>query len=234
MRPPTPDAPPGLRFPFDMDDVDADPLRTERMLLRPIRASDADDVYEYQRLPEVLRYIPWPERDRLEGRQHTLKRARARRLEHDDDAVIFAMELVGEPSVSISTTDAAADRAPSDRVIGDVMIRVGSVEHAQLELGWVVHPAFQRRGLAAEAAAAVMAFAFARLGAHRVSALLDARNAASATLCERLGMRREATILEEEFNDGEWQDTVIYGVLAREWSAHTAAAEWKARLTNPK
>ena len=30
---------------------------------------------------------------------------------------------------------------------------------------------------------------------------------------------REATILEEEYNDGEWQDTAVYGVLRREWAA---------------
>ena len=55
-----------------------------------------------------------------------------------------------------------------------------------------------------------------------MQAFLDARNAASAALCERLGMRREATILEEEYNDGEWQDTAVYGVLRREWAARRA------------
>ena len=53
-------------------------------------------------------------------------------------------------------------------------------------------------------------------------AFLDARNAASAALCERLGMRHEATLLEEEYNDGEWQDTAVYGILRREWAARHA------------
>ena len=64
-----------------------------------------------------------------------------------------------------------------------------------------------------------MGVAFDTLRAHRVHALLDARNAASAVLCERLGMRREATILEEQYDDGEWQDTAMYGILRREWAA---------------
>jgi len=173
---------------------------------------DAAEVYEYQRIPEVLRYLPWPMRERAEAYAHTARRAAGRMLAADGDFVFFAAILPG----------AAADGpvpADRDRLIGDVMIRVSSVQHAQLELGWVLHPDFQGRGYAREAATAVRDFAFEHLNPHRVQAFLDARNAASAALCERLGMRREATLLEEEFNDGEWQDTAVYGILRREWAA---------------
>ena len=100
-----------------------------------------------------------------------------------------------------------------------MMVRVSSVVHAQLEIGWVLHPDFQGRGFAREGAGALLDFMFETLNPHRVHAMLDARNAASAALCERLGMRREATLLEEEYNDGEWQDTAVYGILRREWAA---------------
>lgn len=216
---PDADGPPEIRLPFDMRAIDVEPLRTERMLLRPLAATDADDVYEYQRLPEVLRYIPWPERDRAEARVHTEQRADMRRLDGDGDAVFFAMVLDGEPSVS---------DASRDRVVGDLMIRVGSAEHAQLEIGWVLHPGFQRRGLAAEGAREVVGFMFERLGAHRVFAHLDVRNLASAALCERLGMRLEGTLREEEYHDGQWEDTAVYGELRREWRAARAAADAKA------
>lgn len=224
--PPRFDGPPHLALPFDLDDSPVAVIETDRLVLRPLEASDADDVWEYQRLPDVLRYIPWPERTRGEGREHTGKRAGMRRLEHDEDAVFYAMELLGEPRMG--RTDAAGgphvDRladAAGWRVIGDIMLRADRVEHGQLEIGWVVHPDFQGRGLAREAADAVLGVAFETLRAHRVHALLDARNAASAGLCERLGMRREATILEEEYNDGEWQDTAMYGLLHREWADRT-------------
>ncbi|GAA1956646.1 GNAT family N-acetyltransferase [Agromyces allii] len=226
------DGPPDLALPFDVDDPPFAPITTERLVLLPLETSDADDVWEYQRLPEVLRYIPWPERDRREAGEHTAKRAGLRRLENDGDAIFFAMALTGEPRMPrLPRTDAAAAAVDDDssdsasdggRVIGDIMLRADRVEHAQIEIGWVVHPDFQGKGLAREAAAAVMAVAFDTLRAHRVHALLDARNAASAALCERLGMRREATILEEEYNDGEWQDTAMYGVLRREWAERTA------------
>lgn len=213
---PQPDGPPALRFPYDASVLTAEPLRTERLVLRPLESTDAADVFEYQRIPEVLRYLPWPERNRAEGYEHTAKRAAGRVLADDGDFFVFAATLPGERSVGEST-DATGRRR--DRVIGDFMVRVSSAKHAQLELGWVLHPDFQGRGFAREAAGAVLDFVFETLQPHRVQAFLDARNAASAALCERLGMRREATILEAEYNDGEWQDTAIYGILRREWAA---------------
>jgi len=204
------DGPPALRFPYDASVLTEAPLRTERLVLRPLEASDAADVFEYQRIPEVLRFLPWPPRERAEAYAHTAKRAAGRVLVADGDFFVFAATLPGTPAVEDATRD---------RVIGDVMVRVSSAQHAQLELGWVLHPDFQGRGYAREAAAAARDFVFEHLRPHRVQAFLDARNAASAALCERLGMRREATILEEEYNDGEWTDTAVYGVLRREWAA---------------
>ena len=221
------DGPPALRFPFDATALTETPISTERLVLRPLEASDAPDVFEYQRIPEVLRYLPWPERDRAEAYEHTAKRAAARVLEGDGDFFVLAMTLPGVPSVEASTGVASTGGASSvespsvestrDRVIGDMMVRVSSAKHAQLELGWVVHPDFQGKGYAREAAVAIRDFAFETLNPHRIQAFLDARNEASAGLCQRLGMRREATILEEQYNDGEWQDTALYGVLRREW-----------------
>ena len=49
------DGPPALRFPYDAAALVATPLRTERLVLRPLEASDAADVYEYKRLPDVIR-----------------------------------------------------------------------------------------------------------------------------------------------------------------------------------
>ena len=208
------DGPPALRFPYDATALTDAPLRTERLVLRPLEASDAADVFEYQRLPEVIRFLPWPARDREQAYEHTAKRSSGRVLAADEDYVVLALVLPGEPSVG----------EVGDRVIGDMMVRVVNAQHAQLEVGWVLHPDFQGHGYAREAAGALVDFTFSTLNPHRVTAFLDARNGASAALCERLGMRREATILEEEYNDGEWTDTAIYGILRRERAGAGAGA----------
>jgi RimJ/RimL family protein N-acetyltransferase len=46
---------------------------------------------------------------------------------------------------------------------------------------------------------------------------LEPRNAASSRVLERLGMRREAHLLENEFVKGEWQSELVYAILEHEW-----------------
>ena len=50
----------------------------------------------------------------------------------------------------------------------------------------------------------------------------DERNLASARVLEKLGMRREAHLVENEWVKGEWQSEAIYALLAREWAARSA------------
>jgi RimJ/RimL family protein N-acetyltransferase len=74
-------------------------------------------------------------------------------------------------------------------------------------------------GYATEASAVMVELAFSTLGAHRVSGRLDARNDASARVLERLGMRREGHLVENEYVKGEWTDEALYAVLEVEWRA---------------
>jgi RimJ/RimL family protein N-acetyltransferase len=185
---------------------DAHPLRTERLLLRPLTEADVHDVFAYQALPDVVRFLPWPVRTLEESREHTVKRAGLTRLERDDDALILAIELVAE-----GTDDSRGV------VIGDLSVFLSSAENAQIEIGWVLHPAYQHQGYASEAARALLDLAFGEIGAHRVSARLSPENAASVALCRRLGMRLEAHFVESEIFKGKWDDLAIYAILRREW-----------------
>ncbi len=61
----------------------------------------------------------------------------------------------------------------------------------EVGLYWAVAPAFRRRGIAAEAAAALVEYAFAELGLARVVATTERENPASIGVMRRLGMRVE-------------------------------------------
>ena len=179
------------------------PIETGRLLMRPLAASDAADVFEYQRRADVIRYIPWPARNREEAAEHTAMRAGSRKLAADGDAVMFACVLVGEPSVS----------GVGDRVIGDVMLRLSSAASAGLEVGWGFHPDFHGRGYASEAATELLDRLRGGQRAPRARRPRS-RNTASAALCTRLGMRFEGTTLESYYDKGEWQgSTTGYGIL---------------------
>jgi RimJ/RimL family protein N-acetyltransferase len=184
----------------------AEDIRTERLLLRSLSKNDLDDVHSYQKRKDVVRYLLWEVRDHEESAEHLEKRIAMTQLSHDGDGLIYAVEL----------PDPAGGHG---RVIGDLSVFLKSAEHGQLEIGWVFHPAVHGRGFATEAARAVLELCFDTLGAHRVFAQLDPRNEASARLCERLGMRQEALLRENEIFKGEWGDTAIYAILASEFEA---------------
>ena len=65
-------------------------------------------------------------------------------------------------------------------------------------------------------------FAFGPLGLHRVIGRLEPRNVGSARVLEKLGMRREAHLVENEWVKGEWQSELVYAILAREWDDGSA------------
>ena len=101
--------------------------------------------------------------------------------------------------------------------MGEFVLFLRSTEHRGGEIGYVLHPDFQRRGLATEGASHLLEIAFDTLDLHRVVARLDARNRASAAVLTRLGMRHEAHLVENELFKGEWGDEDQFAILQREW-----------------
>jgi RimJ/RimL family protein N-acetyltransferase len=102
-------------------------------------------------------------------------------------------------------------------LVGDVVLMWHSREQRAGEIGYVLHPDFFGNGYATEAGAALLRLGFDELGLHRIVGRLDARNTGSARVLERLGMRREAHFVQNEFIRGEWTDELVYAVLASEW-----------------
>src|SRR3954452_20100248 len=106
----------------------------------------------------------------------------------------------------------------SGTTVGDLALHWVSERDRTAEIGFVFDPRHQGRGFATEAARAVVDWAFTEAGMHRVIGRAEARNAASARVLEKLGMRLEAHLVEKEWVKGEWQSELVYAVLEREWS----------------
>ncbi len=106
-------------------------------------------------------------------------------------------------------------------------------DNRQGEIGFIFDPAHQGHGYATEAARALVAHAFEHYGLHRVYGRLEPRNVASARVLEKLGMRREAHLIENEWVKGEWQSEAVYALLAREWAAASARAAERVRRAQP-
>ena len=181
------------------------PRRTERLVLRSLRETDAAELLAYRGHPDVCRYLMNEPHDQAGIEAFIAERAPRTSLADDRDSVLLAVELAG-------------------RVIGDVSLTTANVADRQGEIGWVFHPGHQGHGYATEAAGALLDLAFDEVGLHRVCAQLDPRNTASEQLCVRLGMRQEAHLREESWFKGEWGDLLVYAVLDREWRERRGAS----------
>ncbi len=178
------------------------PIATERLLLRPLGPDDLDDVYAYHSRPDVARYLYWEPRTRDEVALVLADKAKETELHAEGDRLGLGVYW---PEVG--------------RVVGDVVLFWRDRDFRQGEVGFVFNPEFHGRGLATEAAAAMLDLGFAGLRLHRVFGRCDARNTPSARLMERLGMRREAHFVHDEFFKGEWGDQFVYAILESEWRA---------------
>jgi len=178
------------------------PFSTERLLLRPFTPDDLDDVYAYQSLPEVARYLYRQPLTREQCAQSLTRRAAGTAWAEDGDDLVIAVCPAGEA-----------------KVVGEVVLKLANVQARQVEIGWIFNPAYGGRGYATEAARATAGLAFSELGVHRLFARLDALNTGSARVCERLGMRREAHLVENDLDGERWGSEYVYATLAREWKA---------------
>nr|WTA64521.1 GNAT family N-acetyltransferase [Micromonospora sp. NBC_00855] len=180
------------------------PIRTARLALRPVTIDDLDDVYAFQRRPDVVRWMLGAEpRTREQSRASVLAMAGEDAWRAEGDCLTVA-----------AVTDAG--------VIGIVELVWRSQLDRTAELGFVFHPDHGGRGLATEAATALLDWGFAEVGLHRVYGRCHARNAASARMMTRLGMRQEARHVESYLFQGEWADQLVFAILAHEWRAGTS------------
>ncbi|MEU8531305.1 MULTISPECIES: GNAT family N-acetyltransferase [Streptomyces] len=175
------------------------PLTTDRLILRLFTADDIDDMYAYQGLESVARYLYRPPRTRERCAEVIDGFAEPAGWAADGDNLVLAVCRADEPGV-----------------IGEIVLKLASAHARQAEIGWTLHPAYEGRGYATEAARAAAAAAFDSLGAHRIFARLDVENTGSARVCERLGMRREAHLVENDLDGERWGSEYIYAALAHE------------------
>jgi RimJ/RimL family protein N-acetyltransferase len=179
------------------------PVVTRRLLLRPLRAGDVDALLAYRSLPDVCRYVPFAPMTREVVEQRLATQWAATELTDEGQMLTLGVEL-----------------AATGELIGDVILFWHSREHNGGEVGYVFNPEFAGHGYATEAAHAVLCLGFDELGLRRIIARIDERNDASARVLERLGMRLEARLVQNELFKGEWSTELDYAMLADEWSLH--------------
>lgn len=177
------------------------PVRTDRLVIRRATAEDLDATWAFRRLPEVAEWMTTATQDVEEYRARFLSDTRLpKTLVFEHDGVV-----VGDLMLAVKDAWAQAEVEEQGR-------------HAEAELGWCIHPAHGGRGLATEAARALLGISFDQLQVHRAVALCFADNVPSWRIMERLGMRREAHTRRDGLHRTRgWLDGYVYALLDEEW-----------------
>ena len=147
-------------------------IETQRLVLRRPRAADAEHVYAYGRDPEVTRFMDWETHRSVRDAAEFIALAATRWDSGEEYSWLVTVK-------------------PDDVPVGGVGCRVRG--HA-VDFGYALARGHWGRGYATEAARAVVEWAFAIDGVHRVWATCDTANAASARVLEKAGLTREGVL----------------------------------------
>ena len=169
-------------------------LETPRLLLRRIAATDCDEILALRSNPENMKYVPRP-------------------LAKTTEDALAHIALIDSKVESNEGINWAITIKGSPKLIGIIGHYKISPENYRAEIGYMMLPEHQNKGLMSEAIKAAVDYAFNTMKLHSIEAIIDPRNGASEKVLQKNGFVKEAHLLENEYYNGEFLDTVIYSLL---------------------
>ncbi|MBL7817742.1 MAG: GNAT family N-acetyltransferase [Saprospiraceae bacterium] len=172
-------------------------METERLMLRQITLSDASDMFEMRSDPSVMEYIPRPLAKTVE----------------DAAALIQTMQEMMEKKEGLAWGISFKNET---KLIGTVGFYRPKKEDYRVEVGYQLNRNYWQQGITYEAVVPILDFAFEKMNCHSIEAVIDPKNVASERLLLKCGFVKEAHFRESFFWQGEFLDTVIYGLLQKD------------------
>jgi ribosomal-protein-alanine N-acetyltransferase len=175
-------------------------IETPRLVLRQIRPADAEDMFATFSDAEVMAFYGDPPHWSVADTRDLIERQQgwyARR-----EGIRWGITRRGE-----------------DLVVGSCGLFRFDDEFRRAETGYELRRALWRQGIMREALTAMLTYALATTDLHRIEAVVDGGNEASAALLGSLGFRHEGTLRERFWFSGRYFDELYFGLLRAEWQA---------------
>jgi ribosomal-protein-alanine N-acetyltransferase len=165
--------------------------------LRPLTTDDWPAVHAWASRPEACRFQTWGPNS-------------------EDETRAFVADAVA---------DAALQPPPrllhaivvDGMVLGNGALIFHSRAQRQGEISYIVHPDHWGRGIATAAGRELLRIGFEEHGLHRIHATCDPRNAGSAAVLKKLGMRYEGRMRHTQYIRDGWRDSELFSILEDEW-----------------
>lgn len=173
-------------------------IETERLVLRKMKPSDSEAMFDYAKRSDVTKYLTWyPHKSENYTRQY--------------------LEYISRHYAIGDFYDWAVVDKESKKMIGTCGFTRFNFQSDSAEIGYVLNPDFWGREIALEAAKAVIRFGFERLSLNRIEAKFLPGNNASRRVMEKLGMTYEGTSRESMLIKGRYRDVSTCSILRSEY-----------------
>ena len=178
--------------------TDENVIETPRLLLRRMRVSDRDDMYDYAKREEVTRYLLWKSH---KTRDHT-----SRYLNY-----VVSLYKTGE------FFDFAIEYKENRKMIGTCGLASVDPKNDSVEIGYVLSPDYWGKGIATEALGAILRFAFCDMRVNRAEARYMAENEPSRRVMEKCNMTFEGVQRQKIFVKEKYRDVGVCSILAEDY-----------------
>ena len=179
------------------------------VVLREVRASDAEVLVSLLTTPEITRFISTPPQT-AEGFEMFI--AASQRMRAAGQGACFAVTLrdydVAIGIFQVRQINSSDDEAPQ---VG------GTIETA--EWGFAIGSPFWGTGIFEQCAALVMEFAFQHVGVHRLEARCAVRNGRGGKALMKVGAVPEGILRKAFLCGNEYLDQMLYAIVDHDWRA---------------
>ncbi|HCA08804.1 GNAT family protein [Chryseobacterium sp.] len=169
-------------------------LETERLLLRQLAPHDAEDLFEYFSLDEVMEYYDLAPFKTLEDAQNII--TYFNNEFEKGKGFRWALELKSEK-----------------KVIGTCGYHNWYPEHFRAEIGYELNPKYWKKSYMKEAILPILIYGFESMRLHRIDAFTDPANIASEKLLHSLNFKDEGILRDYFFEKGKFVDAKIFGLI---------------------
>ena len=170
-------------------------LQTNRLILKEITMIDAQVLFDLRSNDSVMQYIDRPRPKSIE----------------DSIDLINKMQGMKERGEGITWGIYLRDQA--NLKIGNIGLFRIIHEHYRSEIGYLLDPKHQQKGIMSEALEAVIDYAFNTLKLHSIEANINPDNNASRQLLTKAGFIKEAYFKENYYFNGQFIDSEIYSLI---------------------
>jgi ribosomal-protein-alanine N-acetyltransferase len=171
-------------------------LTTERLILRQFTFADAPKLFEIRKDPVIMQYISRP-------------------LAKTLDDVIDLIKVINDLLSGNNGITWCITLKNEHEFIGSIGFWRIEKENYRAEIGYLLNPAYQGRGIMQEAIETIINYGFGPMNLHSIQAIVSPHNAASIKLLQKNKFTQEAHFKENYFYNGAFKDTAVYTLLTK-------------------